>query len=109
MYIKTYEATATLLVGVDALRNEQRNVASKPRVLRSVAIVGGNAINEVSVDLYIEDFYVGNFRNSLNGAVQIIGSEHRIPVGPHFIPAGSKLSAIIRIAPTVSPLIIELL
>ena len=109
MILNTYEAAATLTVGVDALRNERRQVSSRPRVLRGVAIVGGNAINEAAIDLYIEDFYVGRFRNSRAGAVQVIASEDIYPVGPHAIPVGSKLSAIIGIAPTVSPLVIQLI
>lgn len=108
MIINTYEAAATLIVGVDAFRNERRNVSSKPRVIRAIAIVGGNAINEAAVDLYIEDYYVGRFRNSLNGAVSVIMDQHIVPIGPHYVPVGSKLSAVIAIAPTVSPLIIQL-
>jgi len=72
MIINTYEAAATLTVGVDAFRN------------------------------------VGRFRNSLNGDVSVIMDQHIVPIGPHYVPVGSKLSAIIAIAPTVSPLIIQL-
>ena len=108
MIINTYEAAATLLVGVDALRNERQNVSSRRRVLRALAIVGANAINECAVDIYIEDFYVGRFRNTRAGAVQVLMSEDMVPVGPHYIPPGSKITAIIAIAPTVSPLIIQL-
>lgn len=109
MILNTYEATATLTVGVDAFRNERRQVSSKPRVMSGVAIVGANAINECAVDIYIEDFYVGRFRNSRAGVSQVIAQEDIYRVGPHYVPAGSKLAAIIAIAPTVSPLIIQII
>lgn len=108
MLLNTYEAAATLIVGTDALRNARQNVSSRNRVLRGVAIVGANAINECEVALYIEDFFVGNFRNSRAGVSQVIASEDVYPVGPFAVPAGSKLSAIIMVAPTVSPLIMQL-
>ena len=109
MLLNTFEAAATLLVGVDAFRNERLNVTSALRWLRAIAIVGGNAINEAAVDLYIESYYVGRFRNSRAGVAQVIANEDIFAVGgPFAIPAGAKLSAIIAIAPTVSPLIIQL-
>ena len=108
MLLNTYEAAATLVVGVDAFRNERQNVSSKPRVMRGVAIVGGNAINECEVALYIEDYFVGHFRNTLNGAVQVRANQDIFPVGPHYVPPGSKISAIITVAPTISPLIVQI-
>jgi len=109
MLINTYEAAATLIVGTDALRNERNQVSSQPRVMRGIAIVGANAINEASVDVYIEDYYVGNFRNSQTGVVGVNMQEDIRPVGPHYVPPGSKVSAIIRVAPTISPLLITII
>jgi len=109
MLLNTYEAAATLLLGVDAFRNERMAVSSRRRVLRGVAVVGSTAINDCAVDIYIEDFYVGRFRNSRAGAaVQVVTNEDIYPVGPHFIPAGSKLTAIIGVAVVANPLIIQL-
>lgn len=108
MLLNTYEAAATLLVGVDAFRNERLNVSSKPRVLRSIAIVGGNAINEAAVDLYIEDYFVGRFRNTHAGVVQVDDAYDVVSLGNLYVPRGAKLTAIIAVAPTVSPLIIRL-
>ena len=107
MIFNTFEAAATLTVGVDAFRNERKRTSSRPRVMKGIVIVGGNAINEAEVDIFIEDFYVGRFRNSLNGAVSPILPDHYQAVGPHVIPAGSQVAAIIAAAPTVSPLIIQ--
>ncbi|MBA7577923.1 hypothetical protein ES708_19779 [subsurface metagenome] len=109
MLINTYEAAATLTLGVDALRNERKSVSSRRRVLRGVAVVGSAVVNDCAVDIYIEDFYVGRFRNSKAGAaVQVVTNEDILPVGPHYIPPGSKLSAIIGEAVVTNPLIIQL-
>jgi len=94
MLISTYEAAGTLLAGVDALRNERKNVSSRRRVLRGVAIVGGTAVDDSIVDLYIEDFFVGTFRNTAAGVVGVNTTQDVVPVGPHYIPPGSKLSGI---------------
>lgn len=109
MFVKTYEAAATLTLGTDALRNERLNVTSQDRVLRGVAVVGSAAINDCEIALYIQDFFVGNFRNTRGGVAQVNMQEDVIPVGPHAIPAGAKLSAIISIAPATSPLIVQLI
>ncbi|GAI00822.1 unnamed protein product [marine sediment metagenome] len=94
MILSTYEAAGTLLAGVDAFRNERKNVSSRRRVMRGVAVVGGAAVDDTIVDLYIEDFFVGTFRNTHAGAVGIVVNQDVIPVGPHYIPPGSKLAAI---------------
>lgn len=107
MLINTYEAAATLTVGTDAFRNERKRVSSRPRVMTGIAIVGANAINEAAVDFYIEDHFVGQFRNSRSGVAQVIESEDVIPVGALNVPPGSQLSAQIAVAPTVNPLIIH--
>lgn len=107
MLFNTVEAVATLIVGVDAFRNERKRTTSRPRVMTGLAIVGGNTVGECSVDFYIEDFYVGRFQSSLNGAVAILLPDHLQPTGSHMIPAGSQVAAIIAVAPTVSPLKIQ--
>ena len=109
MLINTYELAATLTLGVDALRNERVNVSSKNRVMRGVAVVGSTAINDCEVAIYIEDFFVGHFRNTKAGAaIGVITSEDVYPVGPFAIPAGSKLVAIVTVAVVGNPLIIQL-
>lgn len=106
--ISTNEAAATLIVGTDAFRNERKRVSSRLRKLTGVAIVGGNAINEAAVDIYIEDFYVGRFLNSLNGAVSPIMPDHFQAIAGKAVPPGSQITGVIGTAPTVSPLIIHL-
>ena len=108
MLFNTIEAAATLTVGVDALRNERKRSSSRPREMTGIAIVGGNTIGEATVDIFIEDYFVGSFQNSLNGAVAVIMPDHLQSTGSHMIPAGSQVAALIRVAPTVSPLKIQI-
>lgn len=108
MILSTYEAAATLTAGTDAFRNERQNVSSRPRWLKSVAVVGSAAINDAAVDIFIEDFYVGRFRNSRAGVAQVVHPDDDQKVGPHYIPAGAKLTAPIATAPGTNPLIIQL-
>lgn len=108
MFIKTYEAAANLTLGVDALRNERLNVTSQMRTLRGVAVVGSAAINDCEIALYIESFFVGHFRNTTAGVVSVDAAKDVIAVGPHAIPPGAKISAIVTVAPGTSPLIIQL-
>jgi hypothetical protein len=106
--INTNEAAATLTVGTDAFRNERKSVSSRNRVVSGIAIVGGNAINEASVDLYAGDHFFGTFRNSLNGAVSPIMPDHFQSISPTVVAAGDRITAIVATAPTVSPLLIQL-
>tara|TARA_Y100000310_G_C20671291_1_gene810451 strand:- start:1056 stop:1385 length:330 start_codon:yes stop_codon:yes gene_type:complete len=107
MLIQTYEAAATLTVGVDAFRNERQRTSSKLRWLAGVAIVGANAVNECAFDVYIEDYYVGRFRNTASGVVNVTVPDDIVAVGPHAIPAGSAIAAIVQTAPSVNPVIIR--
>lgn len=107
MLFNTVEAAATLIVGVDAFRNERKRTSSRPRIITGIAIVGGNAIGEASVDLFIENYFVGRFQNSLNGAVAVLLPDHLQPTGRRMVPAGSPVVALIAVAPTVSPLKIQ--
>lgn len=108
MLLNTVEAAATLIVGTDAFRNERKNVSSRPRRVTGVAIVGGNTIGEAEVDFYVGDHYLGRYQSSLNGAVAILMPDHLQAIGPAFCPPGDKIAAIIAVAPTVSPLKIQL-
>lgn len=105
--LNTVEATATLLVGVDAFRNERKNSSSRPRVITGIAIVGANAVGECTVNLFVESTLVGAFQNSLNGAVAILLPDHLQPISPTPVPIGSRIVAQIAVAPTVSPLKIQ--
>lgn len=108
MLLITNEGWATLTVGVDAFRNERKNVSSRPRRITGIAIVGANAINECAFDLYIGDVYLGRYLNSLNGVVAPIYPDHFQPIGSRFVPPGEKIACIVAVIPTVSPVIIHL-
>lgn len=104
MLMNMHEAAATLLVGVDAARNERNNISSRPRVMTGIAVVGSLAIDDTAIDVFIEDYYVGRFRNTSTGVIQVTLPDDLQPVGSKFVPAGSRISCIIQTAPGTNPL-----
>ena len=106
MLLETYEAAATALVGVDLARNERVQVSSRNRTMRGIAVVGSAAINDCAVDAYIENAYLGRYRNSRAGVVAIVIPDDVKPTGSRAVPAGSKISLIVAIAPTTNPIIV---
>lgn len=107
MLFNTSEAAGTLTVGVDAFRNERKRTSSRPRVITGIIVVGSAAINDTEVDFYIEDYYLGRFRNSRAGVVAPIIPDDLQAVGARLVPAGSQVAAIIVDAPVTSPLLIQ--
>lgn len=107
--INTAEAAATLMAGVDAFRNDRKRTSSRPRVINGIVIVGGNAINEVAVDLYAGDYFFGRFRNSRAGVVAPIMPDDYQAIRPTAVAPGDGITAIIGTAPTVSPMYIQLM
>ena len=105
--LSTREAAATLTVGTDAFRNERKNTSSRMRVVEGLTLIGANAINEAAVDVYIEDYFVGQFRNSRSGVAAAIIPDDYQPVRAAVCPPGAKITGIIAVAPTVSPLMIK--
>jgi len=107
--ISSGEAAATLTAGTDAFRNNRKRTSSRPRVVTGIAIVGGNAINEASVDLYAGDHFFGTFYNTHSGVVAPIMPDDLQPIRPTAVAPGDGISALIATAPTVSPLYIQLM
>ena len=105
--LSTSEAAATLTVGTDAFRNERKRTSSRLRYINGISIVGANAINEASVDLFIENYFVGTFRNSRAGVAAAIMPDDFQAVKTSAVPVGSAITALIRVAPTVNPLLIK--
>lgn len=103
----TSVAAATAIVGYDICQNQIWQQSDKPRFLRALACVGGNAINEANGDLYIGTVYVGTYYNTKNGVVAPIQEDIK-PLGKLYVPPGAKIMFIVRVAPTVSPIILEL-
>lgn len=106
--IQTYEAAATLTVGTDAIRNSRKRTSSRRRIVSGIVIVGGNAINEAAVDVYAGSYYFGQFRNSRAGVSAPILPDDFIPVSPVWVAPGDSITATIAVAPTVSPLQIQI-
>ena len=106
--INTSEAAATLTVGTDAFRNDRKRTSSRGRTVTGIAIVGGNAINEASIDLYAGDYFFGRFRNTQPGVVGVTIPDDVQPIRSTYVAAGDGISAIVGVAPTVSPLLIQL-
>jgi hypothetical protein len=105
--LSTSEAAATLTVGTDVFRNERKRTSSRLRYVTGLSIIGGNAVNEAAVDVYIEDYFVGRFRNSRAGVAAAIYPDDFQPVKSAAVPPGSQISGVITVAPTVSPLLIK--
>ena len=105
--INTAEAAATLIVGVDAFRNDRKRTSSRPRAVEGIVIVGGNAINEAAVDLFAGDYYFGRFRNSRAGVAAPIMPDDYQAIRPTMVAIGDAVTAVIATAPTVSPLYVQ--
>lgn len=105
--VSTYEAAATLTVGTDAFRNARKKTSSRARGVTGIVVVGGNAINEASVDLYAGDYYFGRFYNTHSGAVAPIFPDDLQSLRPTMVAPGDALTAVIATAPTVSPLSVQ--
>lgn len=105
--ISTSEAAATLTVGTDAFRNERKRTSSSLRYIEGISIVGANAINEAKVDVFIEDYFVGSFRNSRSGVAAAILPDDYQGIRSAACPPGSSIAAVIVVAPTVSPLLVK--
>jgi len=107
--INTAEAAATLLVGVDAFRNDRKRTSSRPRVVEGIVIVGGNAINECTIALYAGDYFFGNFRNTHSGVVAPVMPDDGQAIRATMVAPGDALTALVVVAPTVSPLYIQII
>lgn len=105
--VNTSEAAATLTAGTDAFRNDRKRSSARARIIEGIVIVGANAINECAVDLYAGDFYFGRFRNSRSGVVAPVQPDDFQAIRPTIVAPGDALTATIAVAPTVSPLLIQ--
>lgn len=100
-------AAAAATVGTDLFANKTWSNASKGRVIRGIAVVGSVAINDTEVELLVEDRSLGHFTNNKAGVVAAIAEDIK-GLGAKYVPIGSKISCIVRTAPTTNPIIVEL-
>ena len=106
---QTREAAATLVVGTDAFRNEAFAQSSRPRVIRAIAITGGNAIAEASVRLKAGRVDLGTYFATTSGVeMPTVPDDFQAILATQIAP-GDRLSAIVVTAPTVSPLAIQVM
>lgn len=106
--INTSEAAATLTAGTDAFRNDRNSSSSRNRKVQGIVIVGGNAINEAAIDLYAGTHFFGRFRNSRAGVAAPVMPDDYQAISPTWVAAGDRIVATIGIAPTVSPLLVQI-
>ena len=105
--INTSEAAATLTAGTDAFRNDRKRTSSRIRIIEGIVIVGANAINEAAIDFYAGDYFFGRFRNSRSGVAAPVQPDDYQAIRPTVVAPGDALTAVVGVAPTVSPLLIQ--
>lgn len=98
-------AAATAVVGYDLFKDQTWNVSGRNRVIRGLACAGSAAAGDTEVDLYVGNVRVTNFFNSATGFPT---RDHYKPLGAVAVPAGTKISAIVRDAPATNPINIDL-
>jgi len=96
-------AAATAVVGYDLFQNTTWQTSSKPRVLKAIAAAGSTAINDCEFDLFVENTLIGHFYNTRAGVLAPL-QEDIIPLGNRYVPAGSKISAIVTNAAVGNPI-----
>lgn len=99
-------AAATAVVGYDLLKDERQQVVSYDREIWGLMLTGSAAAGDCTVDLYIEDVYVGTYANTSTGEGQI--NTDLQPISDLYVPAGSKIHAIVSDAPSTNPIILKL-
>lgn len=104
---QTREAAATLTAGTDAFRNEALASSARRRVIRGIALTGGNAVAEASVRLMAGRINLGTYFATTSGVAMPVNPDDYQAITPVRVAPGDRLSAIIATAPTVNPLAIQ--
>lgn len=92
---------ATAVAGYDMFRDQKWNISSQQRVLSGIACTGSAAAGDSEVELYVGMKLVTNIFNTATGFPT---RDHVQPLPGIFVPAGSKISCIVRTAPGTNPL-----
>lgn len=98
-------AAAAATIGTDLFRDQKWNVASQNRTLRGLAVCGSTAAGDCEVELFVGQKMV---TNAFNKATGFPTKDHIDPLGEVFVPAGSKISCIVRVAAVANPINIAL-
>jgi len=94
MLMNLHVLTAAALAGADLAADDRNNVSSRPRVMRGVGLTGSVAVNDFWVDVFIGNTFVGRFRNTKAGAVQITQDQDMVRFPPLYVAPGDKVSVI---------------
>ncbi|GAI07691.1 unnamed protein product, partial [marine sediment metagenome] len=92
---------AVAVAGYDLFTNEKWNIGSQPRVLNGIAVTGSTAAGDCEVELYVGMKLVTNIFNT---ALGFATRDHVQPLAGIWVPPGSKISCIVRTAPTTNPI-----
>lgn len=104
--LSTNEAAATLLVGVDAFRNERMQTDVRWRLVTALTMVGSTAINDCELDLFAGDtLLVHGFVTRIGAAIQVIIPEDLQEIPPTWVPPNMRISGVITNAPVANPLL----
>jgi len=94
-------AHATAVAGYDLFSMEKWNISSQNRILNGIAVTGSAAAGDCEVELYVGMKLVTNVYNTATGFAT---RDHVQPLAGIFVPAGSKISCIVRTAPGTNPI-----
>ena len=99
-------AAASATAGTNLISG--KNYAQKPylRVLQGIGVVGGNAINEAKVELFVGGVSLGTFLNTKSGVSAVQKDDVR-PLDIGCLP-NELVELKVVVAPTVSPIVWQL-
>ena len=98
-------AHTVAVAGYDLFKDTKWNISSQPRVLKGIAVTGSAAAGDAEVELYVGMKLVTNIFNTATGFPT---RDHVQPLPGNFVPAGSKISCIVRTAPGTNPINVTL-
>jgi len=98
-------AAATAVVGYDLLKDVPENRLPYARIIDGFAYVGANAAAESTVEIWINGVKKGTYANSSTG---LVIDQNKDLMGMNlYIAANEQLQAIVKTAPTVSPVVVQ--
>jgi len=95
-------AAATAVVGYDLLKDMVLSSVNYGRNIRYIGLCGSAVIGDCKAELFIGANSVGEFRNTKLGFASGINTDF-IEINA-YVPANTKVSMIVRTAPTTNPL-----
>lgn len=98
-------AAATAVAGYDLFRDQKWNISSQPRVLSGISCCGSAAALDTELELFVGNVLVTNVFNSATGAPT---RDHVQPLAGIYVPAGERISCIVKTAPGTNPINVNL-